>query len=538
MPSKTKRKPIEWLGALFTITGDTGEATMESLFWFGPDGALLGETTAPVGEGASSAVASLRSTMAAPMTGRPHRPDRVRIASPEVAEFLRAGQSEVEVVCAPTPEVDARVAALRAQASGKGPPSYLRMDADPVQVGDFCRAAASLFRAKPWKTVPNHMCLVAVDIPALSLYDGVLSVVGQQGDRPGLLLFSSLDDVDAYGEACEALAAGEDTPPPPHLALSFSRAADLKPSLIREIESHHWPVASRAAYPLLEAVGDDFQVWPPSALDLSTCAAICRALVKALRDEAKLAAAWEGRAPFVRSLLVSTSAGDVEVQLRAPYPEPGAARELPGDLLGALAALARRGGELDPVAREPLEAELVRQFAASPEAQALPHVEWCHLLMDLAAGYFEATVATLSATELRRLVFELIPRKVSVDASAARPMIEEYRAFYTFLGRAFGLTQAPACLKVLGGQAAKKLEAAMSNPRAFGMGKALFMMARDAGFEVGTESGMETWLRVMQSEPLSPNMGPALERNPRAPAAAPAKTRARKPKAGPPRRAR
>ncbi len=117
MPSKTKRKPIEWLGALFTITGDTGEATMESLFWFGPDGALLGETTAPVGEGASSAVASLRSTMAAPMTGRPHRPDRVRIASPEVAEFLRAGQSEVEVVCAPTPEVDARVAALRAQAS-------------------------------------------------------------------------------------------------------------------------------------------------------------------------------------------------------------------------------------------------------------------------------------------------------------------------------------------------------------------------------------------------------------------------------------
>jgi hypothetical protein len=117
-------------------------------------------------------------------------------------------------------------------------------------------------------------------------------------------------------------------------------------------------------------------------------------------------------------------------------------------------------------------------------------------------------------------------------------MITEYRAFYTFLGRAFGLAQAPACLKVLGGQAAKKLEAAMSNPRAFGMGKALFMMARDAGFEVGTESGMETWLRVMQSEPLSPNMGPALERNPRAPAGTPAKTRARKPKAGPPKRAR
>jgi hypothetical protein len=87
--------------------------------------------------------------------------------------------------------------------------------------------------------------------------------------------------------------------------------------------------------------------------------------------------------------------------------------------------------------------------------------------MDLAAGYFEATVATLSATVLRRLVFELIP-------------------------------------------------------------------ARSAG----TESGMETWLRVMQSEPLSPNMGPALERNPRAPAAAPAKTRARKPKAGLPKRAR
>ncbi len=42
-----------------------------------------------------------RSTIEQPMFGRPHAPDRVRGASPKLAEALRAGQPDLDVACAP-----------------------------------------------------------------------------------------------------------------------------------------------------------------------------------------------------------------------------------------------------------------------------------------------------------------------------------------------------------------------------------------------------------------------------------------------------
>jgi hypothetical protein len=52
---------------------------------------------------------------------------------------------------------------------------------------------------------------------------------------------------------------------------------------------------------------------------------------------------------------------------------------------------------------------------------------------------------------------------VSIDASAASWIIEENRAFYAFLKREYRLEQADACLRVLSGDAVKKLEAALSS---------------------------------------------------------------------------
>lgn len=95
---------------------------------------------------------------------------------------------------------------------------------------------------------------------------------------------------------------------------------------------------------------------------------------------------------------------------------------------------------------------------ASPEAKALTDVQSCHFVMNFAADYFNATIATLGPRELREIVFDIIPRKVSIDASAATWIIEENRAFYAFLKREFALEQADACLRVLGGDAVKKLQ--------------------------------------------------------------------------------
>jgi hypothetical protein len=57
-------------------------------------------------------------------------------------------------------------------------------------------------------------------------------------------------------------------------------------------------------------------------------------------------------------------------------------------------------------------------------------------------------------------------------------------------------------LRVLGGDAVKKLEAALSDTSTFGMAKSLFMGGREAGFDMDSKEGIEAWMRVMQSQPL------------------------------------
>jgi hypothetical protein len=79
--------------------------------------------------------------------------------------------------------------------------------------------------------------------------------------------------------------------------------------------------------------------------------------------------------------------------------------------------------------------------------------------MDLAAEQLGKTIASLDARDLREILFEIIPRKVSIDASKASWIVEENRAFFAFLKREYGLEQADACLRVLGGDAANTRKA-------------------------------------------------------------------------------
>jgi hypothetical protein len=122
--------------------------------------------------------------------------------------------------------------------------------------------------------------------------------------------------------------------------------------------------------------------------------------------------------------------------------------------------------------------------------------------MDFAANYFGETTATLGPAELREILFAIIPRKVSVDASAARWIIEENRAFYGYLKREHRLEQADSCLKVLGGNAIPKLEAALGNSGNFGIAKSLVMAALDAGFDLDSREGLEAWMQSVQGKPL------------------------------------
>jgi hypothetical protein len=182
MASKKKRAGIEWVGGLVSmpayVTGEGDPYRPEVLFWMSPEGAVLGHTAGKPGELVGLASASLRSTIERPMFGQPHAPQRVRVASPELAEALRAGHAGLEVVCAPTPESDAVLAVMREKLNedAETGQSYLSPELGPEAIAAFFHAAAELFRSRPWKTVPSDQSLFSVTIEQLGVNDAALSV--------------------------------------------------------------------------------------------------------------------------------------------------------------------------------------------------------------------------------------------------------------------------------------------------------------------------------------------------------------------------
>lgn len=532
MITKKRQRPtgVEWVGGLVVLPGYvTGEGEPyrpKAIFWIGGDGAVLGSTVAAPGEALGRAAASLRSAIETPMYGQPHVPTRVRVAAPDLAKVLRSAYPEIEVVCAPTPEIDDVLATLREklEEDAEVDQSYLSPEIGPDAVASFFRAAAGAFRAEPWKVVPSDQALFSVTIEKLGVREAAMSVIGQMGQSLGWIVFSGIDDFEAYLEVAEATSRGEEPPIPPHVALNFERGDELSPTLREEIAVHGWEVAGPDAYPWLLVIDGDLLARPLSAMDVAIAEAIALALPEVLSAKQALLAAWNGGTPVARTVAVTTHAGELEVMLRAPYGRPPAR---PSDeALCEFFDLAQDAEEIAPDTRRELEAELVRRFAASPEAEVLPDVQFCNLVMDLAANHFGATIATLGATELRELVFEIIPRAVSIDASAARGIIEEVRAFYAFLERQFEHAQADACLRVLGGDAVDKLEAAMSDPRNFGIAKSVFMAGREAGFDIDSKEGVEALMRAMQGQPLPASVRlPSFHQAPQAARAAAAKVK-------------
>ena len=83
MAAKKKRKVVEWVGGLVSTPAYvTGEECAELPFWMSADGAVLGHATGRPGELMGPAAESQRTAIEQPTFGRPHAPERIRVASP------------------------------------------------------------------------------------------------------------------------------------------------------------------------------------------------------------------------------------------------------------------------------------------------------------------------------------------------------------------------------------------------------------------------------------------------------------------------
>jgi len=498
------RDPIEWIGGTVPLPANlSGESEpLEVLFWIAPDGEILGSTVATPGELLPMASEHLQSTIERPMCGVTPPPTRVRVASAELADVLRTGHPGLDVVCGPTPELDEVQAKFGERMAGMEQETFLFPEVSPEATAAFFKAAAHLFQDAPWAVVPDDETAFSVTIEQLGVHDAVLSVAGQTGEHCGLRLFATLDDFEGFLDATGTLSLDEVADLPPHLLLVFETVAGISAAAREEVSEHQWQVASDDAYPVLIAAQEQGSDRAPTAEEVAIAEALALSLPRVTAEEEALWDAWDGLQPLSRSVSVSTYAGEVEVVLATPYSKRRPKFDPSHDILADLAALSRDVYEIDHDARQDLEDELVGRFITSPEGKALHETFACRFVMELAANHVGQTIATLDAEDLGEVLFNVIPRKVSVAPSEALDIVEQLRAFYRFLKRELELEHADPCLKLLGGDAVERLEAALSDSANYGMAKSMVMAGADAGYDMGTQEGIESWMRLMEDEPL------------------------------------
>ncbi|GEM_PF-858386 len=170
-------------------------------------------------------------------------------------------------------------------------------------------------------------------------------------------------------------------------------------------------------------------------------------------------------------------------------------------------------GEHDEGAVEVYTDRLIDLFVDSPEGQLLLGDEgeicWTDDLVALGFNYLGVSPATMQPSDFKEILFELIPRKCAIDPAEAGLVIKEFRAFWQFIHREFGLASAKKMLTVLGSDAESRLKRELGNPANFGMAKGFMAMGRKAGFDVSDEAGLATWVAEYNRQLMATPTGPA-----------------------------
>jgi len=178
----------EWIGALVTfpsyVTGEGEPYRPTAVMWVDSESGAIVDTELVRPEQALARAAGLfLHATREPKSGPPRVPERLRISDDALASALRGSIGDVEVVVAPTPEIDEVVAAMTAHFAdpeGRDAESvtFIGPDVTEDDVAAMFAAAARMYRAAPWASIPGDVC-IGVSCDLLGLEDGAMVVVGQ-----------------------------------------------------------------------------------------------------------------------------------------------------------------------------------------------------------------------------------------------------------------------------------------------------------------------------------------------------------------------
>ncbi|MEQ8790891.1 MAG: SEC-C metal-binding domain-containing protein [Pirellulaceae bacterium] len=156
-------------------------------------------------------------------------------------------------------------------------------------------------------------------------------------------------------------------------------------------------------------------------------------------------------------------------------------------------------GEIDPKAEQAYYERAWNTFSNSREAQQVidrhGDLGWHRPLLEFGIQYLGKTVDQLTIGSVQEFLLEHVPRKVSAAADVAASIVYELALFWEYLDRVYQLSEAKAIaawLKTDG--LVSRLEAELSDDSKFGMAKSLFMMGREAGYDMTSQAGLDEFM--------------------------------------------
>jgi hypothetical protein len=166
-------------------------------------------------------------------------------------------------------------------------------------------------------------------------------------------------------------------------------------------------------------------------------------------------------------------------------------------------------------ALEKYQDALLELFATSFEGEALRQTYpemgfWAAQLMYYGYGYIGVTLPQITVTNVKEIVTELFPRKISLmSPDETDEAIPELIAFWEYLKREYKLPQANSILKYLHKIKTDDFKAMMFDPSKAGMAKSFFMMGQSAGYDMTDEKDINTFMHAYNTNLLTQNQGPS-----------------------------
>nr|VFK60025.1 MAG: hypothetical protein BECKTUN1418D_GA0071000_11132 [Candidatus Kentron sp. TUN]VFK62349.1 MAG: hypothetical protein BECKTUN1418F_GA0071002_13001 [Candidatus Kentron sp. TUN]VFK71881.1 MAG: hypothetical protein BECKTUN1418E_GA0071001_13111 [Candidatus Kentron sp. TUN] len=294
-PRKSKNRYIrtvhEWIGGRVSfpiyITDVDEPFRPEAILWLElPENLIVFDEIIYSGEqDVSFGNTFLTAMKQAPMVGSSRSPTRVRVADSDLAAQIRDVVPDMEIVVAPTPELDDVVKSFMQEFESADIQENVSYFANgrvsEASINKLFHTARLLFLAAPWEKILSDRQILQFDIPALHVKNACLAVIGIMGKNMGFMIFPSVADFARFIHCIENhdefdqefIDLGTSI-----LVLDFCRATDLPSSLRREAAKHGWPVADTNAYPIVTHRDPDGIPKPLTERDIHITTACASAL--------------------------------------------------------------------------------------------------------------------------------------------------------------------------------------------------------------------------------------------------------------------